>query len=379
MIYLDHAATTPVLREALEAAWPWLTSEFGNASSQHELGKSASRALEAARAEIAEALGCRTSEINFTSGATESINTALVGMALARPRGKHIITAETEHEATLETVDFLKRVHGFEVTMLPVSETGRIVSPDLFAALRPDTTLVSLMLVNNEIGMLHDIATFSEIAHTVDARFHCDAVQGLGWTNFNLRFLKVDALSLSGHKLGAPKGIGILYLNQLVNIEPLLHGGGHENGMRSGTQNVAWAVAMAKAITLRQQNSLQEARRGHQLLERFINRVLRETDAQLTGPTLESQLRAPSIASFTFRGVSGEALLLELERQGVYCSSGSACAAGSDEPSHVLTALGIHPEIAQTAVRFSIGHETTAEELDQAVEALKVAIANLQA
>lgn len=365
IFYLDHAATTPVNPAALQAAWPWLTSEFGNPSSTHEFGNRAATALEDARARVAKFFNVRPAEITFTSGGTESDNLAIVGLALANPRGKHIVSARTEHEAVLAAIEFLERMHGFETTWLELDEFGQ--AKDFPSALRADTTLVSLMLANNEIGTLHPIAEYAKLTHEVGALFHTDAVQAVGWCELDVQSLGVDALSASGHKFGAPKGSGILVLRSRAHAEPLIHGGGQEHGLRSGTENVAWAVAIATAFdSLPSQED--EAKRIAKLRDEFISSVLAKIpSAKLTGHPTN---RLPNIASFTLEGVSGEAVLLELERRGVIVSSGSACAAGSDEPSHVLLAIGISPEVAQTAVRFSFSHETTEAELSQAAIAL---------
>lgn len=364
-IYLDHAATTPVNPAALQAAWPWLTSEFGNPSSTHEYGNRASTALENARARVAKFLNVRPAEITFTSGGTESDNLAIVGLALANPRGKHIVSARTEHEAVLAAIEFLERIHGFETTWLEMDEFGQ--TRNLAAALRADTTLVSLMLANNEIGTLHPISEYAKLAHEVGALFHTDAVQAVGWCELDAQTMGVDALSVSGHKLGAPKGSGVLVLRSRAHAEPLIHGGGQEHGLRSGTENVAWAVAIATALDALP-SARDDAIRVAKLRDEFISNVLAKIpNAKLTGHPTN---RLPNIASFTLEGVSGEAVLLELERRGVIVSSGSACAAGGDEPSHVLLAIGISPEVAQTAVRFSFSHETTETELSQAATAL---------
>lgn len=365
MIYLDNAATTPVKPEALQAAWPWLTNEFGNPSSTHELGHRSHIALEDARASVAKFFNARPSEITFTSGGTESDNLAIIGLGLANPRGKHIVSARTEHEAVLSAIEFLERVHGFETSWLELDEFGQVTN--LEGALRSDTTLVSLMVANNEIGTLHNIAELAAEAHKVGALFHTDAVQAVGWVDLDLNKLGVDALSISGHKFGAPKGSGVLVLRAGSHAEPLIHGGGQESGLRSGTENVAWAVAIATALDSLA-SATAEAERVTQLRNDFIVEVLAKLpNAKLTGHPIN---RSANIASFTLEGVSGEAVLLELERRGVIVSSGSACAAGSDEPSHVLIAIGTSAEVAQTAIRFSLSHETTAQDLADAASAL---------
>lgn len=376
MIYLDNAATTPVRPEALQAAWPWLTSEFGNPSSTHELGHRASGALSNARATVAAWLDCRPTEVVFTSGGTEGDNLAIMGLAFANPRGRHIVSARTEHEAVLASIDALVRLHNFEVSWLPVSVTGEVTLADVSAALRPDTTLVTLMLANNEIGTIHPIAAIATLAHDVGALMHTDVVQAAGWLDVRVSTLGVDALTLSGHKLGAPKGSGAVYVRGRLAVEPLLHGGGQEFERRSGTENVAWAVAFATAISLLGEPA-REGLRVAGLRDVFITSVQAAIGrAELTGP---ERARHPAIASFTFFGLNGETLLLELEERTVIVSSGSACAAGKTDPSHVLLAVGLDPDVAQTSVRFSFSHATTAEELDLAVAALTEAVASVTA
>lgn len=372
MIYLDHSATTPVNPAALQAAWPWLTSEFGNPSSTHELGNRAAVAMTDARNRVAKFFNVRDSEVIFTSGGTESDNLAIIGLALQNPRGKHIVSARTEHEAVLAAIDFLERTHGFETTWVELDEFGQLL--DFESALRSDTTLVSLMLANNEIGTVHDITALAAATHKVGALFHTDAVQAVGWFDLDMKKLGVDALSISGHKFGAPKGSGVLVLLNSARTEPLIHGGGQENGLRSGTENVAWAVAVANALGALAATA-PEAERVSKLRDEFIQTVLATVpNAKLTGHPMT---RSPNIASFTLEGVSGEAVLLELERRGVIVSSGSACAAGSDEPSHVLLAIGLQPAVAQTSVRFSFSHDTTHEQLEQAADALAESVATL--
>ena len=367
MIYLDAAATTPLRRDVLERMWPYLGPDFGNPSSHHEVGESARRALDQARAEVAAVLGCKASEITFTSGGTESDNAAIKGIALANPRGRHIITSAIEHPAVLESVEFLGRM-GFEVTVLDVDKTGLVDPAALAAELRDDTTLVSIQYANNEVGTVQPIAALSALTSANGIPFHTDAVQAAGWLDLDAARLGVQAMSISGHKLGAPKGIGILYVGRRIPLEPLLHGGGQESGRRSGTENVAAAVGMAAALGFAGEDSAATI----VLRDRFIKRVLAEVpDAVLTGHRTQ---RLPGTASFVFPGTSGEAILLELEARGIVCSSGSACAAGSDEPSHVLTALGFDGPVAQTAVRFTFGRDTSAGELETAADELAFAV-----
>ncbi len=368
MIYLDAAATTPVRREVLEAMWPYLTGEFGNPSSHHALGEAAGQALKSSRTIVAEILGCRTGEVIFTSGGTEADNLAIKGPALASPRGRHVVTTPIEHEAVLESCDYLRRHHGFEITHVPVDHLGMVEIEALKGALRPDTTLCSIMLANNEVGTIQPIAEIADLAHARDIPMHTDAVQAAGLLSLDVRALDVDALSISGHKVGAPKGIGALYLRGRLEAEPLLHGGGQERGRRSGTENVAGAVGLATALRLAETSRVERFVRLTALRDRLTQGVLTTVpEALMTGHPIQ---RLPSSGSFCFPGTSGEAVLLQLEQRGIVCSSGSACAAGSDEPSHVLVAMGYAREVAQTAVRFTLSDAATNEEIDFVIRAV---------
>ena len=368
MIYLDEAATTPLKRDVLAAMGPYLGPEFGNPSSHHEVGEAALRALDQARADVASAFGARPGEVMFTSGGTESDNAAVKGIALAEPRGRHVVISAVEHPAVLESAAFLGRT-GFEVTTLGVDHEGRVSAADLAAALRDDTTLVSIQLANNEVGTVQPIAELAALTSDRGIPLHTDAVQAAGWLDLDVSRLGVQAMSISGHKLGAPKGIGVLYVQRRTPIEPLIHGGGQESGRRSGTENVAGAVGIAAALKLASGPADDVIARR----DTFIARVEAEVPgAVLTGHRTE---RLPGSASFVFPGTSGESILLDLERRGIVCSSGSACAAGSDDPSHVLTAMGFDREVAQTAVRFTFGRSTTDDDLAQAADALAQVVA----
>ena len=377
MIYLDAAATTPVRREVLEAMWPYLTGNFGNPSSHHSLGEQAAHALADARSSVARSLGCRASEIIFTSGGTEADNLAIKGIALATPRGRHVITTPIEHEAVLESCDYLRRHHGFRVSQIAVDTAGRIDLGDLKATITAETTLCSIMLANNEVGTIQPMGDIVRLAHAVTVPVHTDAVQAAGSLPLNVRAMDIDAMSLAGHKIGAPKGTGVLYLRGRVPAEPVLHGGGQERGRRSGTENVAGAVGFALALELATKFQPERASRLQRLRDELIHGILASVpNAVLTG---DADNRLPNSASFCFPGTSGESVLLQLEERGILCSSGSACAAGSDQPSHVLLAMGFAPTVAQTAVRFTLGDATTEEQIQTSIHAVQEAWASVHA
>ena len=380
MIFLDAAATTPVRREVLDAMWPYLTGEFGNPSSHHTLGESAAGALAGARAAEAAALGCRPGEVTFTSGGTEADNLAVKGIALARqaadPLLNRVVISAVEHPAVEESARYLERFHGFAVDVVPVDGSGQVTAEAFRAALRPETAVASVMYANNEVGTVQPVAELAALARQQGVPFHTDAVQAAGWLPIDVKALGVDAMSISGHKLGAPKGCGVLFVRGRTKLEPLIHGGGQERGRRSGTENVAGAVGLATALTLAHARQREQWNRVTVLRDRFINAVLAGVPgAILTGHPAD---RLPSVASFCFPGTSGESVLLGLERQGVVCSSGSACAAGSDAPSPVLSALGLTAEVAQTAVRFSFDASVTGAELDAAAAAVQTAVADVR-
>jgi cysteine desulfurase len=367
VIYLDEAATTPVRRDVLEAMWPHLGPQFGNPSSHHEVGEAARRALEQARADVARVLGARPSEITFTSGGTESDNAAVKGIALAAPRGRHVVVSAVEHPAVLESAEFLQRI-GYEVTQVAVDADGLVRPEALEAVLRDDTTLVSIQHASNEVGTIQPIEQLAALTAARGVPLHTDAVQSAGWLDLDVGRLGVQAMSISGHKLGAPKGVGVLFLARRTPFEPLIHGGGQEGGRRSGTENVAAAIGMAAALRLARGPSDDVVARR----DAFVAAVLAEVPgARLTG---HPHRRLPGSASFVLPGTSGESVLLELEQRGIVCSSGSACAAGSDDPSHVLLAMGVEPEVAQTAVRFTFGRGTTDADLATAATELAVAV-----
>lgn len=358
MLYLDHAATSPLRPEVLAAMAPYLTAPVGNPSSHHTVGEAAAAALTDARARVARVLGMRASDVIFTSGGTEANNLAVKGIVLAALASgrRHLITTPIEHDSLRASAEHLERFHAVEVSLLPVGAHGRVDPDDLRRALREDTALVSLAHANNEIGTIQDAAALTAIARELRVPLHLDAVQSAGW--LRLSDAGADALSIAGHKLGAPQGIGALAVRGRVPLEPLLHGGGQERGRRSGTENVAGAVGLATALELAEREREEASARVAAATAAFIAEVLRLVPAaRLTGHGVH---RLPATASFTISGTSGESVLLELERRGVVSSSGSACAAGSDEPSPVLLALGVSPEVAQTALRFTFGREMLA-------------------
>lgn len=360
-LYLDNAATTPVRGEVLDAMMPYLTGVFGNPSSHHTVGEQAAHALTDARARIAAVLGMRQGDIIFTSGGTEANNLALKGIAVAAHlarRATRLVTSTIEHESIVQSADYLARVHGFAIDRVDVDRHGIVNPQALAAAVRPETALVSVGYANNEVGTVQDVAAIAAALKRHRIPLHIDAVQAAGWLPLGeLATLGADAISIAGHKIGTPKGIGLLAVRGRIALEPLLHGGGQERGKRSGTEDVAGAVALATALELAEDESTRATAFTAGLRDGFIARVLRLVpSAALTGHPV---YRLPGTASFTFQGTSGEAVLLELERRGIVSSSGSACAAGSDEPSHVLLAVGIAPEVAQTAVRFTLPHNTS--------------------
>ncbi|GLJ79387.1 cysteine desulfurase family protein [Microbacterium imperiale] len=349
MLYLDHAAGGPVRPEVLDAMAPFLLGRYGNPSSVHTVGEDVSAALEDARRRIAAVLGMRAGDVVFTSGGTEANNLAIAGIALGA-RGRrpgHVITTAIEHSSVLAVCRYLERMHDYDLDILPVDAHGRVRPADIAAAVRVDTAVISIGYANNEIGTVQDLAAVAAAAGGIP--LHVDAVQAAGW--LPLSGTGAAALSIAGHKLGAPQGIGALAVRGRLPLEPLLHGGGQERGRRAGTQNVAGAVGLAVALELAEHERADAASRATAARRAFTDRVLATIPgSRLTGDAVD---RLPGLASFVFVGTSGEAVLLELERRGIVTSSGSACSAGSTDASHVLTAIGLNEDEARTAVRFS--------------------------
>ena len=362
-IYMDNNATTPLDPRVLEAMMPYLTTEFGNAASRsHPFGWKAEEAVDRAREQIAALIGGNEKEIVFTSGATESINLALKGAAeFYKEKGNHIITVRTEHKATLDTAKRLER-QGFEVTYLPTDKDGRISAQQLREAITDKTILVSVMLANNEIGTVQPIAELGEVTREKGVLFHVDAVQGVGKVPFDVEKMKVDLASLSAHKIYGPKGIGALWVRRKprVRIAPIIDGGGHERGMRSGTLNVPGIVGFGKAAELAQQLMPEEAKRTYQLRKKLQDYLFGHLDhLELNGHPTE---RLPGNLNASFAYVEGEALMMAIKNVAV--SSGSACTSASLEPSYVLRACGVSEDLAHTSIRFGIGRFNTEEEVD---------------
>ncbi len=375
MIYLDNNATTPVDKQVLEKALPFLTTYFGNASSTHAAGKTANEAVSKARLQVAQLLNAESNEITFTSGATESINLALRGLAEVQQGAKtHIITLQTEHTAVLDTCRYLETV-GFEVDYLPVLSTGLVDLEVLQNAFRQDTLLACVMLANNEIGTIQDIKTITEIAHAHGALVFTDATQAVGKMPVDVRELGVDMLAFSGHKMYAPKGIGVLYKNaqKRIKILPTQYGGGHEKGLRSGTLNVFGIVALGEACAIAGKEIPQNALKIKELRDYLEAKLLTMEDTFVNG---KIDSRMFNVTNICFRGVESEAMILGLEDIAV--SNGSACTSMKIEPSHVLKAIGLTNEEAFQSIRFSLGKENTREEVLETIASVKKLLENIK-
>lgn len=376
-IYLDNAATTYVSSEVLAEMLPVFTSDFGNPSSFHSFGRGAEELVAKAKQRIAKAINSQPNEIIFTSGATEADNLAIIGIAKANAhKGKHIITSAIEHPAILEACRQLEK-EGFDVTYLPVDEYGMVSVAALLHHLRKDTTLVSVMLANNEVGTIQNIKTIAKIAHDAGAYVHTDATQAIGAVHIDVKNLGVDALSMSGHKIYGPKGVGALYLRSNVPCFKQSFGGGQQRNLRSGTLNVPGIVGLGKAVEVAVRDMTINNQKNKFLREYFIRQVKEKIeDVKLNGHPIQ---RLSNNINFSFEFVEGEAILMRLDMVGVACSTGSACASGSLEPSHVLTAMGMEPEVSQGSVRFTLGKETSKEDIDFVVENLVKIVADLRA
>jgi cysteine desulfurase len=374
-IYLDHAATTALDKRVLDAMIPYLTTEYGNASSIYTLGRHAMQAIDSAREQVAEILNCRPTEITFTGCGSESDNLAIKGMAFtSQKKGNHIITSSIEHHAVLHTCQYLERF-GFKTSYLPVDGYGRIDPDEVERAITDQTILVSIMFANNEVGTIEPIAEIGRICRARKIPFHVDAVQAAGSLPIDVAALNVDLLSLSSHKFYGPKGVGILYARQGMRILPQLQGGSQERGKRAGTENVSGIVGAATALLLAYEDLPQVQPRIIALRDRLIAGVLSIPGSQLTGHPTE---RLPNNASFVFEGVEGESILLSLDLLRIAASTGSACTSGSVDPSHVLLAMGLPVELAHGSLRLTLGKDNTEEDVETILAALPGIIEKLR-
>ncbi|HEX8881549.1 MAG TPA: cysteine desulfurase NifS [Candidatus Acidoferrum sp.] len=385
-VYLDYNATTPVAPEVLEAMLPYFSAEFGNASSIHTFGQNARAAVETAREEVAALIGARSQEIFFTSGGTESDNHAIFGIVSSsatsstssvssRSARPHIITSFVEHEAVLNACQALE-TQGVAVTYLHVDQDGSIDVEDLRAALRKDTVLITIMHANNELGTVQPLEEIGRVAKEADVYFHTDAVQSAGKIPIDVQQFQLDLLSLSGHKLYAPKGIGALYVRGGTQLKQLLYGGHHQRGVRPGTENVAGIVGLGKAAAIARHALANDAQRLTALRDQLERGLLcRVPHSRINGG---HAVRTPNTANLVFPGVEGEALLIALDLKGLACSTGAACSSGAVEPSHVLTAIGLPAEEARASLRFSLGRLSTQADIDFALQVIPAVVAQLR-
>src|SRR5688572_4681078 len=380
-VYLDHAATTPLDRRVLAAMLPVYEGIWGNASSIYAEGRQARQVLEAARRDVAAVLGARPNDIVFTSGGSEADNTAIRGAAYASVRrGKHIITTQIEHHAVLHTVEQLEQ-EGFEATYLPVDAEGFVSVADLRTALRPDTTVVSIMYANNEVGTVEPIAELAAAVKAYDHHivFHSDAVQAAGALDLNVDTLGIDLMSLAGHKIYGPKGVGVLYIRPRTPFVGQMLGGSQERNRRAGTENLAGAVGLAKALQVAEAERPANTAHLTELRDYLASELpARMPGVRLTGAS-DMTKRLPNSFSCCLEGVEGEAVLIQLDLNGISCSSGSACTTGSLEPSHVLTAMGVPPDIARASLRITLGHANTRAYIDRLLAVLPSAVQKLRA
>ncbi len=376
-IYVDNAATTPISPEVLSVMLPWLGEHYGNPSSIYSKGRTAAKAIINARRQISDAIGCLPEELFFTGCGTESDNWALKAvMKTAQKQGKrHLITTEFEHHAILHTAQDLQN-DGFEVTYLPVHEDGIVRIEDLQGALRDDTALVSIMFANNEIGTIQPITEIGAICRAKGVLFHTDAVQAVGHVHIDVNAMNIDMLSLSGHKINAPKGVGALYVKKGIRLLNLLHGGGQESGKRAGTENVASIVALGQAAEIATKNLEANHNKVLQLREQLIDELLKIPHSRLNG---HREKRLPGNANMSFVGVEGESLLLMLDHEGISASSGSACTSGSLDPSHVLLSIGLAHEVAHGSLRLSLGVQNTEEDVKYIAQVVPEVVAKLRA
>jgi cysteine desulfurase len=375
-VYLDHNATTPVHPEVLKAMLPYFSENFGNASSIHASGRDAKAALEDARAKVAELLGVKSSEIYFTSGGTESDNFAIKGIAYAnRGRGKHIITSPIEHHAVIRSCEFLQK-EGFDVTYLAVDSEGLVDPDELRRAIKPETTLVTIMHANNETGIIQDLKELVAVAHEKGAYFHTDAVQSTGKIPYSIPDLGCDLLSISAHKLYGPKGVGVLYIKSGTKIQPWNEGGGHERGRRAGTENLAGIMGLTKALEIAHRDMANETTKLLGMTTRFYELVKAKIpDIRLNGSFTR---RVPNTLNISFKAIEGESMILSLDMKGISVSSGSACTSGATEASHVLMAMKVPAELAHGSLRFSFGRSNNDDDIDYVVDVLAKEVQRLR-
>ena len=375
LVYADNAATTALSKTALEAMLPYLTTEYGNPSSAHSFGLNAKRAIQNAREKVASAIGALPEEIYFTSGGTEADNWAIKSAAkLNQNAGKHIISSVIEHHAVLHTLDSLKE-QGYEITYLGVDEYGQISLQELRSSIKNGTSLISIMAANNEIGTILPAAQIGSIAREHGIVFHTDAVQAVGHIPINVRVMNIDMLSLAGHKFRGPKGIGALYVKKGLNLPAIIHGGGQEHNLRSGTENVAGIVGLGAALEEAASNMKKNMRKVSALRDKLISGVLQIPHVRLTGDPTD---RLPGIASFAVEGVEGESMFMMLDQNGICASSGSACSSGSQEASHVLLATGLPSQLAHSSIRFSLNEDNSEKDVDYILEKLPAIISRLR-
>ncbi len=370
IIYLDNSATTKIKTEVLNEMMPYLTTEYGNASSLYSVGRKAKKAIEKARGQVAKLINCNPHEIYFTGSGSESDNTALKGFAYAnKEKGNHIITSKIEHHAILETCETLER-QGFEVSYINVDENGVIKIDELENAIRPSTILISVMTANNEIGTIQPIEEISKIARSRNIVFHTDAVQAIGNMPIDVEKMKIDMLSLSGHKINAPKGIGALYIKNGINVEKYINGGHQERNQRAGTENVAGIVGLGKACELSNKNMNTHIRNLSKIRDYYLNKLQKEMPQKIRiNGGMENRL--PGNANVSFAGVDASEMIFKLDEKGICVSSGSACSSGNTTPSHVLTAINVPEEYLNSAIRTTFGDTNTFEQVDYLVKVIK--------
>ena len=376
MIYFDNAATTKLDDEVLKEMMPYLKNMYGNASAIYELGRESRKAVEDAREKVAKVLNCEVGEVYFTSCGSESDNTAIKGIARAnKEKGNHIITSKIEHPAVIETCEQLKK-EGFEITYIGVDEKGVVDLEEIKRAIKPTTILISIMFANNEIGTVEPIKEIGKIAKEHEIVFHTDAVQAAGNVKIDVKDMNIDSLSLSGHKFYGPKGVGVLYVKKGIDFQNFITGGHQEKNKRAGTENVAGIVGIGKAIELAYQNLDEHNKEITELRDYFINQIITKIpNVKINGDMVN---RLPGNANISFEGVDAEGLLLNLDLKKICASSGSACSAGSLEPSRVLLAIGLEKEIAKSSLRVTIGKYNTKKEVDYLIESLEEIVARLR-